>query len=286
MVTAEYVDQDEYATTEEYDAALEAALDVAREEAWDIVAGIGSEEDFIEAAIAYDEDLYSDPESTLREYPGSWLGTIYGPWLVEAGREEGDVTAADATTGSYVIQFIHRDANEYLMPSMHQILILRQDIDPDYYALGEDDPDYLSDLEVMEEEAFERAQTALGLFTGSGIFDSAPGSKERLLEVMADHSDDTTEDGFYEQISKDASHRKMITEIEEWLFDESRVVGDYALIRTEAYGYHLVYFAGHGERYCDYVAENNLRDEAYTNWKEQLEPVEEVRRWAFVLTYL
>ena len=101
---------------------------------------------------------------------------------------------------------------------------------------------------------------------------------------MADYPDDTTEGGFYDKISKSASQNKMVPEIEDWLFADGRQYGDYELIRTEDYGYHLVFFMGYGERLCDFLADSGMRTRDYNAWKESLAPVEATKRWAFTLT--
>ena len=41
---------------------------------------------------------------------------------------------------------------------------------------------------------------------------------------------------------------QMVTEFNDWLFDSSRQVGDVEIVKTESYGYHIMYFDGEGER--------------------------------------
>ena len=278
MVTADSVAEDDYDTTEEYDAAKEAAKASASENAVKILAGIEDEDGFISAAREYNEVTFDNPDSTLINYPGSWISGDYASWLKEAGRLYGDVTTVDTSTGTYIVFFVDRDNNEYRMPEMRQILILRESIDPDDYDEGEDDPAYQEAVENAEIEAGDRAENVLKLFTEGG------GTEEYLLELMPDYSDDTTNGGFYDEISKDVSHRKMIKEIENWLFDPVREYGDFEMIRSEAYGYHLVFFMGHGERYCDYAAEQGLRGRDYSAWEDGLDQGDAVTHWAYKLT--
>ena len=277
LVRSETVTQGDM-TDEEYEAAQEAALAVASEEASLIMAGIQSEEDFIVAARAYSEEDYGDPDSTIKIYPGSWLGSIYGPWLQEEGRVYGDISAMDMTSGTYVVFFIDRDPNEYLTVEMNQLLVLRGEIDAEEYMEDEDDPAYLQDLANADAEARERAEIALNQFIEGGA------TKEKLIELIAEYSDDSTEEGYYDLITKNSANNKMVPEIEEWLFAPGRQVGDYELIETESYGYHLVYFAGYGERYCDYLSTDGMRTRDYNTWNESLNDVEAVKKWAFIFT--
>lgn len=278
-IKTETLDEDDYETDEEFDAAKAEALQAAVERAGMIADSVETEDDFIAAAKEYDEDEYGEPDSTQRAYPGSWLGSYYGPWMKEAERRYGDTFAVEYTTGAYAVFFVKRDSNEYNMTSMRQILFMRDTIDPEEYFLGEDDPDYLAAVAEADEEVRGRAEDVLQRFIAGGS------TEEVFIELLAS-SDDDTEGGLYEDISMDVSHLKMTDEIEEWLFEPARSVGDYELIRTEAYGYHLVFFMGQGERYSDYLAENAMRDNDYNAWKDGLAPVDSVTHWALNLAML
>ena len=278
IVRAEDVERYDFDTEEEYEEANEAALAEARAEAERIVSGINSEDDYIAAAREYDEDEYWLADSTLRVYPGSWLSNTYQDWMREDGRQYGDVIALDASIGSYVVFFVARDPNEYRMAEMRQILVMREEVSSEFYEEGEDDPEYLEAFEFADSEARERAEEALRLFIEGGA------TEDMLIELMEEHSEDATEGGFYDLITKNANNNKMVPEIENWLFAPERQVVDYELIRTEDYGYHLVYFSGFGDRYCDYLAETEMRSNDYAAWEESLDTVDMVKRWAFIFT--
>ena len=276
LVYMESVSQSDYETDEEYEDAKASALEESSILASEIASRINSEDDFINEAGEYDPESYRESDSTLRTYPGSWLSSDYKEWLLDEGREYGDVMTAEMSNGTYVVFFIDRDANEYRLASMNQILILRQVLEVEDYEYGKDDPAYIEAFGLVDEVAKATADEALALFIEGGA------TKEKLIELMADYPDDTTPEGYYELISKNSADNKMVSEIEKWLFAPERQVGDYELIRTEDYGYHLVYFDGYGERYCDYLADTKLRDADYNAWNEGLEPVEAVTRWAFI----
>lgn len=71
-------------------------------------------------------------------------------------------------------------------------------------------------------------------------------TEESFGEMANKHSDDqngkVTNGGIYEDVVKG----QMVEPFENWLFDESRQVGDYGLVKTE-YGYHIMYFVGSEE---------------------------------------
>jgi hypothetical protein len=61
----------------------------------------------------------------------------------------------------------------------------------------------------------------------------------------------------------------MVDEFDNWIFDESRNVGDAEIIRTP-YGYHIMYFVGEGYDVWEYKALDMLKDELYSNNTDEL----------------
>jgi len=276
-VEAEPIEHD-HETEEEYveedEAANEASVAAAREMAALIASGINSVDDFISAAKEYNEVYYGEPDSTLVEYSGSDLINLdFGDWLQDSARTRGNVMTQDIDTGSYVVCFVERDKNEYRTVNMRQIQVVPEMVDSSVYDDGEEDPEYLVEVQQAEANAEARATEALNQFTNGG------GTQEKLIELMEEYSSDSTEGGLYENLSKGY----MPQEINDWLFDPARKEGDYKLIKTD-YGHHLVFFVGFGERSCDVSAENGLRERDYGAWTESLVEAEPVTRWAFSLT--
>ncbi|MCL2402214.1 MAG: hypothetical protein FWC90_06185 [Oscillospiraceae bacterium] len=285
LFRAETVNMVDFESTEEFEEAREQALESARVQAAAIAAGIETEEDFIAAASAFDDIEFGEPDSTLRVFPGEWLGGVYGPWMRDPSRTFGDITTEDIPTGTHVIFFINRDSNEYRMVDMRQILFSReQSMFIDFDDIEDDDArqeamDMFQQMEMQAEmDVRLRAEAVYNLFVEGGA------TEELLLELMAEHSDDHTEGGLYTDISKVITQNKLVPEIEEWLFAPGRDIGDFALIRTEDFGYHLVFFTGFGESYRDFIADARMRDRDHAEWFENLEPVGNARRWAFFLT--
>ena len=284
-IYAEYLYEEDFDSTAEYDLAVANAAVQARLEADMIAAGISSEDDFLEVSMNYDL-FYSDPESTLFTVQGERLNSTISEWMLDAARDHGDITVTDSDYGSSIIFFVSRENNRYNTVGMRQILITRTVVDPEEFLLGELDPDYLEALEQAERELHERAQTVNTLFIAGGS------TEEVMIDLMQEHSDDTTPGGEYSNITKYPYQSsfimamKVVPEIEDWLFDENRKVGDSELIYTEAYGYHLLYFTGFGKPFFELMAEDRLRTRDHSEWLENLTRAEPVKHAAFILVTL
>jgi len=282
IVYAEEPDVDEFITDAELEAAYQTAVEEARLQAAAIANGIENEEDFIQAAGEYRE-YYTEPELTLRANQAGRLDASSSDWLLDEQRNYGDVTVLYTEHGSEIIMFVSRDDNNYQTVGMRQILISREFIDPEDFPEGENDPGYLAALEQADLDARERAESVHSLFVTAGE------SEDALIDLMAEHSDDTTFGGYYTDITKfpyQSQHfqtMKVVPEIEEWLFDENRVVGDSELVYTSAFGYHLLYFMGLGDPFFELIAEDRMRTRDHTEWIDGLPLGEPVRHFAFIL---
>jgi len=271
---------------DEYYEAVDVARAGAISEANEIAAGIGSEDDFIEAAREYNLAIYGESDSTIRMTQGERLESDIDSWMLDEARKSGDVTVIDTDQGANIIYYVSREDNSYQTVGMRQILILRDRVDPMEYAEGEFDPEYLEALQQAEVDARERAETAFTLFIAAGRTEDA------LLELMDEHSDDTTEGGYYSQIAQFSyqgsifSSMKVVPELEEWLFDENRAAGDSELIYTADFGYHLVYFTGFYERFFELIADDRLRSADHTDWLESMTAGEPVKHGAFILVHI
>jgi len=276
----------DYNAADDFSDAQDAALAETREIAALIAGGIVTEEDFIEAARNYDEESYGDRDSTLAERMGEYMEPDFEQWLLEESRGYGDISTIETTIGTYVLFFVERDGNDHPTVSMRQILVMRENVYPDFYPEGEDDPEFLEAVEAADMEALERAQEILALFISGGA------TKDALIGLMEEYSDDDTDGGFYDNIAKltyqsnDGRYLSMrvVQEIEDWLFEEGRAVGDFELIRTEAFGYHLLFFMGSGERLNEIISGDRMRSTDFLEWKDGLPEQAVVKHWSFTLT--
>jgi len=264
------------------DAIIEATL-AANRKANDFANEIHSEEDFIEVAGNYNVSLFS-PEATQRRSQGARLDASMREWLLEDSRTHGDKTVIDTDHGSVVVFFVSRDDNNYRTVSMRQVLLSRQAVNPDDFLEGLDDPAYIAALADAENELHELAQEVYTLFNSAGRTEQA------LLDLIEEYSDDFTEGGYYSDIAKltfqgaNFQAMRVVPELEEWLFDDSRVVGDSELIYTADFGYHLTYFMGEGDIFFELIARDRLRSARHSEWLSGLHrATPEMNRLVFIL---
>ena len=73
----------------------------------------------------------------------------------------------------------------------------------------------------------------------------------------------------------------MVTNFNDWVYDESREVGDTGIIDSD-YGYHVMYYVSDGETtYRDYMIENDLRNEDFEEWYTALTEAVEYTEGSF-----
>jgi hypothetical protein len=264
-------------------AIIEVTL-AANQRANEYAGQIHSEEDFIEIAGNYNESL-SSPEATQRRIQGARIDADMREWMLDDSRTHGDTTVIDSDQGSSVVFFVSRDGNNYRTVAMRQILLSRQTINPDDFLEGFIDPEYLDALENAESELHALAQEVYALFNTAGRTEQA------LLDLMEEYSDDFTEGGYYSDISKltfqgvGFQSMRVVPELENWLFDASRAVGDSELIYTADFGYHLTYFMGEGDVFFEMIARDRLRTARHSDWVDGLYRAAPVRHAAFILVH-
>jgi hypothetical protein len=206
-------------------------------------------------------------------------------WLLDDSRTHGDITVIDSDQGSSVIFFVSRDGNNYRTVTMRQLLLMREAIDPDDFVVGIYDPEYIAALENAENELHIRAQEVYALFNSAGRTEQA------LLELMDEYSDDFTEGGYYSDIAKltfqgvDFQTMRVVPELESWLFDTSRTVGDSELVYTEDFGYHLTYFMGEGDVFFEMISLDRLKSARHSEWIDGLQRAAPVRHASFILVH-
>ena len=274
LISPEDIDIMDFDDAEDYQLAIETAREEAVAKADSLLDGVVTEDDFIAAAKEHDPVLYEEEDSTLMVSAGERLNTFYSEWMTDASRGLGDVHTAEDATGVQVLFFISRDDNNYQMTEMRQLLILRSEFTPEDMF---DEHGFFDEEGAFAEAdrlAGDHADYVLGLFTDGG------GTEDLLIALMEEYSDDWTEEGLYTEITK----YQMVSEIDEWLFAPEREVGNYELIRTEAYGYHLVYFVGFGQSYREALADNLMKEQNYQEWTDTLVRAEAVRHRAFIFT--
>lgn len=199
------------------------------------------------------KSYYEDQDSTLLAQTRESMSSSYADWLYDATRKTGDYVSVEAEQGYYVVYFIDRDDNSYLLVNARHILIKPE-------ALNEEDFDsdeaYQEALELTREVAASEAKD---------IYDqwlAGEADEESFAKLADEHSDDNSQGGLYENVRKG----DMVKEFNDWCFDKGRQPGDAEIVYSEDYGYHIMYFSGYSEPCSRNTARIEYTDETYDAW--------------------
>ena len=112
--------------------------------------------------------------------------------------------------------------------------------------------------EEFSEEAWnvaaENAQAILDEFLAG---DKTEDSFAALANERSEDTGSNTNGGLYE----DVTEGEMVTEFNDWCFDEARAVGDTGIVKT-SYGYHVMYFSGSSLLWKEYALSDYVQEKA------------------------
>lgn len=248
---------------EEKAAALEEAKAIA-----DSLAAATTVED-LDAAIAALE-INADTTAASTKYEDTMYTSISGTaiqeWLANSRRKDGDITVipneststdedgneVTTTFGYYVVLFQGRNDNTMQLVNVRHILSSFEGGTTDESG----NTTYSDDEKQAAYDALNEVYTT---------WKSGEMTEDSFAELVADNSDDsgsTSNGGLYE----DVYPGQMVTNFNDWCFDENRKAGDTEIIETE-YGYHLMYFVSRDElTYRDYLITADMRNEDLESW--------------------
>ena len=226
---------------EEYGNIVTA--DQAKESAEALFAKGADEQAFIDASTEQageDISLYENNDKSS----ANLINEEMGEWLFNTERKVGDINmfiddAGDARV-VYVVSLPHRD--ESRTRNVRHILIS------------------LDNYETKEEAKAEAEKVYEEWKNGEATEDSFAA----LANEKSTDPGSNTNGGLYEEVMPG----DMVQAFNDWLFDETRKVGDTDIVETD-YGYHIMYYSGEAEHpaWC-LTAEAALKDNAYTTWYE------------------
>lgn len=254
----------EKVTDDEGNAAVtEETMKVAREQADAILARYEELKDETDVELRLNEALAQaevNGECTHSEkLSGASLGA-YKEWAVEK-RAKGDATVAENADSGYVVAaFISRDTNTYKLANVRHILIK---------AEADEEGNYTDEAKAAAKAEAERILEE---------YKSGEMTEESFAELAKQYTQDDASaenGGLYENIQKG----QMVEEFDKFCFAKHKA-GDTAIVYGESgsyAGYHVMYFVGNGQRCCDYIAENDLKQTAEQEWIEGLEAANPVK---------
>lgn len=143
--------------------------------------------------------------------------------------------------------------NEYPVTAMRHLLIMAE---PDENG------------EYTDETINAAHEKAVLLYEEWSAGEKTEGSFAALAMTYSEDGGSVETGGLYENIF----YGQMVGGINAWLFDESRAVGDTAVIDNNGsyVGTHIVFFVGYGERYCDLLALEDLQYLDTEEWFSKL----------------
>lgn len=215
----------------------------------------GTEKSFADAAYEYapedSKESYEDEDYTLRSnYSYSSLSSDYADWLFSEERVEGESEVFPTSTGYAVVMFVSRDNNEYRTVDVRHILVNVAASGDDGTSTEADWEDCKAKIEEIQEE-WEATDMTEDDFAA-------------LAEEKSEDTGSSSNGGLYEDVYKG----QMVTEFNDWCFDETHEPGDYGIVKSD-YGYHLIYFSGYGDEYWKTLADSSKRSEDYNAWYEE-----------------
>lgn len=220
-----------------------AAIEAAKAQA-DKIAAAGSEDEFVAAVREYllsyagatDENIDAQIERCYSYHVKASSISDAADWAFSANEGETLVTGEDGAT-QYSVYYLLKPAyrDETLTRNVRHILFT--------------DDTYEDDTKANEVYA---------------EWESAGFTEDKFIELCKEYSEDTgsaENGGLYENVA----NGDMVTEFNDWLFDDTRKPGDHGII-SSSYGWHIMYYVGESDR-AEWLneAEKALQQEDYNN---------------------
>lgn len=215
-------------------------------------------EDYVERLNAALEAEYEGESASATERSrvvGSNLGDLTD-WLKQS-HKAGDIDVVEnvANTGYFVVVFLGRDDNSYHTVTVRHILI---------NAVASEDG-------TWSDEALQAAKTeAERILAEWKEGEATEESFAALAEQYSEDGSSNTNGGLYENIYRG----QMVDEFNDFCFAPHKS-GDTGIVygTNGSYaGYHIIYFVGEGDLYCDQIAREELQSEAVSDWLAEITP--------------
>ena len=251
------------------DAEKDAARQAAKEAADKLAECTNIDElDAAIAALPFNEGkTAASNKNTSILY--SALKEVYGDWLGDSARVEGDVKAFPVES-----TITDDDGNEKTIVNSYTIVMYQDTIENlmhlsnvrhllvEFGATGKDDKGNAITSEDDKKKAKEDAEKLYLQWQEAG------GSEEELIKLTDKCLEDKTagDGGLLEDVTPDTNY---VENFLNWSIDPERQKGDSGIIETE-YGYHIMYFVDYSEEtYRDYMINNTMIDEAMNKWYDE-----------------
>ena len=191
-------------------------------------------------------------------------------WLRDSARKDGDITflAYETSTtnsegeevkslkGYYIVLFQSVNDNNYALANVRHILVAFE---------GGTTNSSTGQTTYSDAEKATAKEAAEKLLEEWKKGDATEDSFAALANKESDDGDGTT-GGLYE----DVYPGQMVTNFNDWCFDESRKPNDTGIVES-TYGYHVMFYVGDSETlYRDYMVTNDKLTEEMEAWQTAL----------------
>lgn len=187
--------------------------------------------------------------------PGASVIKSYADWVRDSARADGDVTVIENTgNGYYVVAFMGRSDNSYPTAMVRHILVK---------AVADENGTFTDEAKA---EAKAKAEEIYADWQSQGSSEAA------FIELAKAKSEDTgsaADGGLYDAVYKG----QMVKEFNDFCFAEGRKPGDTAIVYGESAsyaGYHVMYYVGQGDLYCNCLASDEMTAKAMDEWNEEI----------------
>ena len=166
-------------------------------------------------------------------------------------------------TSIYLLIFHSRSRNDYNTVDVRHILFK-----VDTSSLDSKADDYQAKLEELKAGKKQEAENALQAWKDG---DATEESFAALANKLSEDPGSNTNGGLYKQVYKG----QMVSEFNDWCFDESRKAGDTGIVANDAaggsyIGYHVMYFVGTDDPYWMVQVRNAMTNKDYSEWSANL----------------
>ena len=182
-------------------------------------------------------------------------------WVFDSARKAGDSAVVASDSNCYVVVFRSVGRQEYATKDVRHILFK-----VDESALDSEAETYEADLQAAKDAAKAKAEDALAQWKAG---DATEDSFAAMANELSEDGGSNTNGGLYTKVLKG----QMVTEFNNWLFDESRKPGDTGVVYGESSnyaGYHVMYFVGDDVPCWQVQVENTLRSRDTEAWQKGL----------------
>lgn len=262
---------DENGTTTYSDEEKAAAVEMAETTAKLLVENTTVEElDAAIAALPINEETEGAASTAYEDYAYTNISSTIVEWIAAEERQAGDITYIPSTTtstdeagnetstvsGYYVVMFNSSNDNNFPLANVRHVLIP--------YEGGTYDSTTGTTVYSDEEKAAAKAEAEELLES----WKNGDATEESFATLANENSADSdgTDGGLYE----DVYPGQMVTNFNDWCFDESRQAGDTGIVESP-YGYHIMFYSGDSEtNYRDFMIKNELSSADSSAWYNAL----------------